>query len=116
MTNINLLTDKHCMPCQGGMPPLAQQEANKLLKQLGAGWKINNSGHLYKCYEFASFMEALQFANQIAVIAEKEAHHPDLTISWGACRVEIWTHKINGLTESDFILAAKIEEEGNEHI
>ena len=102
------LIDKVCVPCQGGVPPLDQTTVEKLLAELGKDWKINDVGHLYKQYLFDDFMQALVFANKIAEIAEKEAHHPDLTIAWGKCAVEIWTHKINGLTESDFILAAKI--------
>lgn len=103
------LADKHCVPCQGGVPPLSKKEAKELLKQLQADWKINYSGHLYKRYKFKDFMAAMDAANKIASIAEKEYHHPNLTISWGRLLVEIWTHKINGLTESDFILAAKVE-------
>ena|SRR3990167_11565661 len=103
------LIDKVCVPCQGGVPPLDQTTIKKLLTELEADWKINSIGHLYKQYLFEDFMQSVGFANKIAEIAEKEAHHPDLTIAWGKCVVEIWTHKINGLTESDFILAAKIE-------
>jgi len=103
------LAKKQCIPCQGGVPPLPQDETNRLLQELGGHWQINDLGHLEKAYAFKDFMTSMNFANQIAELAEKEAHHPDITISWGQCRVEIWTHKINGLTESDFILAAKIE-------
>lgn len=97
------------MPCQGGVPPLTAQEVEKLLQGLGSGWALNDIGHLYKEYPLEGFMGPISFANKISDIAEKEGHHPDLKISWGTCTVEIWTHKINGLTESDFILAAKIE-------
>ena len=103
------LTDKDCVPCQGGVPPLEAKVANKLLTEIGNGWKINESGHLYKSFKFKDFMSAINYANKIAELAENEAHHPDLTIAWGRCDIEIWTHKINGLTESDFILAAKID-------
>jgi 4a-hydroxytetrahydrobiopterin dehydratase len=109
MMNSCSLKDKHCIPCKGNIPPLGQKEIDALLAQLQQDWKINNFGHLYKRYVFDNFIGAMEFANKIAIIAEQEAHHPDLTISWGACVVEIWTHKINGLTESDFVLAAKIE-------
>jgi 4a-hydroxytetrahydrobiopterin dehydratase len=108
MTTSCSLKDKHCIPCQGGVPPLSSEMAKKLLQSLSADWQINKSHHLYANYKFADFMQALDFANKIAVIAEAEGHHPDLTISWGSCAIEIWTHKINGLSESDFILAAKI--------
>ena len=107
--NIVCLTDKTCIPCQGGVPPLNKEEINKLLELLGNDWQINQAGHLYKQYKFNDFMESMNLANKIAILAEQEAHHPDLTITWRMCKVEIWTHKINGLTESDFILAAKIE-------
>jgi len=103
------LINKKCTPCQGGVPPLTEEKATALLKELSQGWRINKIGHLYKEYKFDNFMDPLEFTNKIAVIAETEGHHPDITISWGVCKVEIWTHKINGLTESDFILAAKIE-------
>jgi 4a-hydroxytetrahydrobiopterin dehydratase len=103
------LVNKSCIPCQGGMPSLDQVAVDKLIAELNSGWQINELGHLYKQYLFDNFMDSVDFANKIAEVSEKEAHHPNLTITWGKCDVEIWTHKINGLTESDFILAAKIE-------
>jgi 4a-hydroxytetrahydrobiopterin dehydratase len=103
------LENKHCVPCKGGVLPLGLEETKRLLMQLQSDWQVNELGRLYKCYKFKDFISAIEFVNKIAVIAEKEGHHPDLTISWGSCSVQIWTHKINGLTESDFILAAKIE-------
>jgi 4a-hydroxytetrahydrobiopterin dehydratase len=102
------LIDKACVPCMGGIPPLDSAAANKLLAEVGHGWKINEAGHLFKEYKFDDFMGSLAFANKIAELAEAEAHHPDITIAWGKCSIEIWTHKIDGLAESDFILAAKI--------
>lgn len=102
------LVNKSCSPCQGGVPPLEEKNIKRLLQELGNKWGLNEAGHLYKEYLFKDFREAMAFANRVTEIAEKEAHHPDLKISWGVCTVEIWTHKINGLTESDFILAAKI--------
>ena len=103
------LAEKSCMSCRGGVPPLTTKEIKKLLQELGNGWIVNNKGHLHKEYFLDGFTGPMSFANKIAKVAEKEGHHPDLKISWGICSVEIWTHKINGLTESDFILAAKIE-------
>ena len=103
------LLNKTCVPCQGGVAVLTVDEAYRLLKELGQNWSINVDGHLYKEYKLSDFMSAIDLANKIAELSEKEAHHPNLTISWGACSIEIWTHKVNGLTESDFILAAKIE-------
>ena len=109
MQNFNVcLLDKTCTPCKGGIPPLSSEVASRLLLELERGWIINKSGQLYKEYNFNNFVEAIEFANKITELAEKEAHHPDLIISWGKCIIKIWTHKINGLTESDFILAAKI--------
>lgn len=103
------LTDKVCVPCQGDIPALTDPEIESLLGQLGNQWSLNAAGHLFKRYSFANFMKAMDFANKLAIIAEKEGHHPNLSIGWGYCTVEIWTHKIQGLTESDFILAAKFE-------
>ena len=103
------LVNKSCIPCQGGMPSLDQVAVDKLITELNSGWQINELGHLYKQYLFDNFMDSMDFANKIAEVSEKEAHHPNLTIAWGKCDVEVWTHKINGLIESDFILAAKIE-------
>lgn len=105
----NCLINRTCIPCQSGMPALTHAEAEKSLLELGGTWMVNDKGYLYKVFKFPNFIDAIYFANKVAEIAEKEGHHPDLKISWGSCEIEIWTHKINGLTESDFILAAKIE-------
>ena len=103
------LAEKSCVPCRGGVPPLEADVADRLLAELRGEWRINEAGHLAASYRFADFLAAMDFANAIAAIAEAEQHHPDITVRWGACEVEIWTHKIDGLTESDFVLAAKIE-------
>lgn len=108
-TQRDTLSQKHCIPCQGTVPPLSSAEIEHFLSALHDPWTLNNLGHLYQKYKFSDFKKAMAFANEIARIAEVENHHPDLKISWGACAIEIWTHKIQGLTESDFILAAKIE-------
>ncbi|MBX9742543.1 MAG: 4a-hydroxytetrahydrobiopterin dehydratase [Chthoniobacterales bacterium] len=105
----DLFVKKQCVPCHAGIPPLNQEEINTLLRELGKAWQLNKEGHLIKEYSFNDFMEAMFFANKIAALAEQEAHHPNLIIAWGSCRVEIWTHKIDGLSENDFILASKIE-------
>jgi 4a-hydroxytetrahydrobiopterin dehydratase len=102
------LADQQCIPCRGGVPPLAGSRVTALLKELGGGWKVNTAGHLERAYDFKDFKAALEFANAVGEIAEEQGHHPDLYVRWGQCRVEIWTHKISGLTESDFYLAAKI--------
>ena len=109
MGNTCSLVNKHPVSNQCKIVSLDQQEICKLLIKLQAGWKINNFGHLYKSYEFKDFMSVMEFSNKIAIIAEQENHHPNSTISYGICAIEIWTHKVDGLTESDFILADKIE-------
>ena len=103
------LADKHCVPCRGGVPPLAGAALDDLKSQL-AGWEVVREHHLEKTYTFPDFQKALVFVNRAGAIAEQEGHHPDLYLSWGKVGVEIWTHKIDGLTESDFILAAKIDQ------
>jgi len=102
------LAENKCIPCRGGVPPLSSDRANELLAELGDDWKLDNDGHLSRQYEFRNFVGALSFANQVGEIAEAENHHPDLYVAWGKCRVDIWTHKIDGLTESDFFFAAKV--------
>ena len=84
-------------------------KARDLLAQLSPGWQLNQEGHLERTYPFTNFVRALEFANKVGAVAEAEGHHPDLHVAWGKCRVEIWTHKIQGLTESDFYLAAKAD-------
>lgn len=103
------LANKHCVPCRGGVPPLAGAALDDFKAQL-AGWEVVREHHLEKTYTFPDFQNALAFVNRVGAIAEQEGHHPDLYLSWGKVGVEIWTHKIDGLTESDFILAAKIDQ------
>ncbi len=103
------LADNQCVPCRGGVPPLEPAKVEELLGQLGQGWALNGDGHIERQYEFKDFAEALAFVNKVGAIAEAEGHHPDLYLAWGRCKVEIWTHKIRGLTESDFYLAAKAD-------
>ncbi len=103
------LTEKRCVPCRGGVPPLAGAELNRLSAQV-PGWQVVDGHHLLKAFTFPDFRLALDFVNRAGAIAESEGHHPDLYLSWGKVEVKIWTHKIDGLTESDFILAAKIDQ------
>lgn len=110
MTKTSALGKKKCVPCHMGLQPLEKKEVDKLLKDLSNEWQTDHLGHLYKVYPFHDFVDAMNFAHEITKIAEQENHHPDLKISYGQCIVEIWTHKINGLSESDFILAAKIDD------
>jgi len=103
------LASKECVPCRGGTPPLAGEELEALSRQLGNGWKVVGTHHLSKEFRFENFAEALAFANRVGDVAEAQNHHPDLYLAWGKVRVDIWTHKIDGLTESDFIFAAKTD-------
>ncbi len=102
------LAEKHCVPCRGGVPPLKGEELEKMKAQV-SGWNVVNEHHLTKSFKFPDFKTALDFVNRVGAIAEEEGHHPDLYLSWGRVEVRTWTHKIDGLTESDFILAAKID-------
>jgi len=102
------LADKKCEPCKGGVPPLSPEQIGPLAKQI-LGWKIENDTKLSKEYTFKNFVEAMDFANAITKVAEEEGHHPDLFVAWGKVIVYLWTHKVNGLTESDFIMADKID-------
>jgi 4a-hydroxytetrahydrobiopterin dehydratase len=102
------LAEKQCVPCRGGTPPLRGAELENLNSQV-TGWQVVKEHHLAKNYTFPDFKKALDFVNQVGAIAEQEGHHPDLYLAWGKVGVEIWTHKIGGLTESDFVLAAKID-------
>ena len=103
------LADKACVPCRGGVPSLAWPQIQEMLYQLKPGWHLSPQGHLERLYQFQDFARALEFANKVGAIAEAEGHHPDLYVAWGKCKVEIWTHKVDGLTESDFYLAAKAD-------
>jgi len=102
------LAERQCVPCRGGVPPLKGDEMEKLLSQL-AGWQAVKEHHLRKEYKFKDFRETLGFVNRVGELAEAEGHHPDVCFGWGKAEVMIWTHKIDGLTESDFVLAAKID-------
>lgn len=103
------LASRECVPCRGGVPPLGGTEITKLLSQL-EGWTVVKEHHLQKDYKFANFSEAQAFVNRVGRLAEEQGHHPDICFGWGRAAITIWTHKIDGLTESDFILAAKIDE------
>lgn len=103
------LAKKRCVPCQGGVPPLRGPALEALLRELGGAWRLVKEHHLEKEYDFPSFREAMAFANRLADLAEAEGHHPEMRIAFRKVGVSIWTHKIDGLTESDFVLAAKID-------
>lgn len=102
------LASKTCVPCRGGVPPLAGEELAKLSREVPQ-WKIVDGHHIVRSFAFPDFRQALAFVNKVGAIAEEQGHHPDIFLTWGKADVTTWTHKINGLTESDFILAAKID-------
>jgi 4a-hydroxytetrahydrobiopterin dehydratase len=102
------LSAKSCVPCKGGIPPLDPSSIRDLLARLGSGWTCIDNHHLEKEFRFKNFSEALAFTNRVGQIAEEQGHHPDIYLAWGRVKIQIWTHKIDGLTESDFIFAAKV--------
>tara|TARA_B100001013_G_scaffold3657_1_gene2482 strand:+ start:1025 stop:1354 length:330 start_codon:yes stop_codon:yes gene_type:complete len=105
------LAKKTCIPCKGGVPPLKGEKLDDLLEKLKNNWKIIKEHHLEKEYSFKNFKEALNFTIKVGELAENQGHHPDIFLAWGKVKLTIWTHKIDGLTESDFIFAAKADKE-----
>lgn len=101
------LAGKTCVPCRGGVPPLKGAALDAMRAQL-KDWSVVEDHHLEKTFSFPDFSSALEFVNRVGALAEEQGHHPDIFLTWGRVDVKIWTHKIDGLTESDFILAAKI--------
>ena len=106
------LAEKECVPCKGGVAPLKGKDLAQLHSELNPGWQIINEHHLEREFKFKDFREALRFTNQVGELAEEQGHHPDIYLSWGKVKVTTWTHKIDGLTESDFVLAAKVDRLG----
>ncbi len=106
---VSELAARKCVPCKGDTPPLKGGRLDTLAEQLGGGWRVVDDHHLEKRYRFENFREALDFTNRVGEIAEEQFHHPDIQLAWGRVRLEIWTHTIDGLTESDFIFAAKAD-------
>jgi 4a-hydroxytetrahydrobiopterin dehydratase len=107
---ISELAKKDCIPCKGGVDPLKGAELHKYHEVLNNAWQLIDEHHLEKVYQFKDWTEAMAFANKVSDIAEAQDHHPDLTIGYGKVKVKIYSHKIDGLTESDFVFAAKVEE------
>jgi 4a-hydroxytetrahydrobiopterin dehydratase len=105
------LADKTCVPCRGGVPPLKGKELEDLYHQLPefAQWNVIDEHHLVRSYKFPDFRSALAFVNKVGELAEEQGHHPDIALAWGKVEITTWTHAVDGLTESDFILAAKID-------
>ncbi len=102
------LASKNCVPCRGGVPPLKGKELAGLSRQV-PGWEVVDEHHIKKNFKFPDFRQALAFVNRVGEVAEQQGHHPDILLAWGKAEVTTYTHAINGLTESDFILAAKID-------
>jgi 4a-hydroxytetrahydrobiopterin dehydratase len=105
------LADKTCVPCRGGTPPLMGKELADIHRQLpeSSQWNVVNEHHLVRAYKFPDFRSALAFVNKVGELAEEQGHHPDIVLGWGKVEITTWTHAVDGLTESDFILAAKID-------
>lgn len=102
------LASRNCVPCHGGVPRLRREEINRFLAEL-QDWEVVEEHHLRKTYEFKNFRQAFDLVNRVGELAEQQAHHPDICFGWGRVEITIWTHAIDGLSEGDFILAAKVD-------
>ena len=105
------LAKLQCVPCKGGVPALKGNDLLNLLKKLNHDWQVMDEHHLEKEYRFKNFRDALAFTVSVGELAEAQGHHPDIYLAWGKVKLTVWTHKIDGLTESDFIFAARAENE-----
>jgi 4a-hydroxytetrahydrobiopterin dehydratase len=103
------LASRTCEPCRSGAPALGTDEIEALRVQIDPAWEVVENHHLRRLFRFRDFREALDYTNRVGEMAEEQGHHPDLYLAWGAVRVEVWTHKIDGLHEADFIFAAKCD-------
>jgi len=106
-----MLADRNCVPCRGGVPALKGGQLLEFFNQLPerAEWSVIGEHHLMRTYKFPDFKSALAFVNRVGALAEEQGHHPDILLAWGKVEITLWTHAVDGLTESDFILAAKID-------
>ena len=102
------LANRNCVPCRGDTPPLKGEELEGLRRQV-PGWEVVEEHHLRRTFKFKNFREALGFVNRVGELAEEQGHHPDISFGWGYAEVTVFTHKIDGLTESDFVFAAKVD-------
>ncbi|MEO6077887.1 MAG: 4a-hydroxytetrahydrobiopterin dehydratase [Candidatus Andersenbacteria bacterium] len=109
MLNNSLLT-RTCEPCQGGIPPLTREQFTPMLLEISADWQVIDDKKLRREFNFPSFQDSISFVNKVAGVAEQEGHHPDIQIHYKQVIIELWTFKIDGLFDNDFILAAKIDE------
>jgi 4a-hydroxytetrahydrobiopterin dehydratase len=103
------LATKTCEPCRGDVPALKGDELHRLSHQL-PNWNVISEHHISRTFKFPDFRRALDFVNRVGELAEEQGHHPDILLAWGKAEITLWTHKVNGLTESDFIMAAKIDQ------
>jgi 4a-hydroxytetrahydrobiopterin dehydratase len=103
------LASMACVPCKGGVPPFTSEEIEPYISDLGNDWRVVDDHHLEKEYRFKNFREALDYTNRVGELAEEIGHHPDIHLAWGKVRLTVWTHKIDGLHESDFVFAAKAD-------
>src|SRR3954470_19066176 len=103
------LANRHCEPCRAGTPPLRHEQIVRLRAELDPAWEVVDQHHLERVFKFPDFKQALAFTNRVGELAEKEDHHPDIHLGWGRVKVVLFTHKIDGLSDNDFVLAAKID-------
>jgi len=104
------LAQMECVPCKGGIPPLTGEDLAAIHQKLGGGWQVVDEHHLEKTFKCRNFREALDFTNRVGELAEQVNHHPDISLAWGKVHVKLWTHKIGGLSETDFVFAAKVDQ------
>jgi 4a-hydroxytetrahydrobiopterin dehydratase len=104
-----MLADRECIPCRGNIPPLKGELLQQYQNELAGDWQVIDEQRLEKAYKFKNFRQALDFTVSVGELAEKVGHHPDIFLAWGLVKVTLWTHKINGLSEADFVLAAKVD-------
>lgn len=112
---ISNLAARECVPCKGGIPPLRGAQLDGLYGALGAGWRLVDEHHLEKDLAFRDYLRAADFTREVAELSQRNRHHPDITLSYDNLKLVVYTHKIHGLHENDFILAAKIDEKIEEY-